>query len=64
MSLTEALAFPIGSCDIYFASDLWKQKLKDIESHDEMKLQALVEMKVISQKLSALLKKPPFIFQK
>ncbi|WP_151765811.1 hypothetical protein [Acinetobacter colistiniresistens] len=64
MSLAEALDFPLISCDLYFASDFWKQKLKEIESHDEMQAQMLAEMQTISLKLSALLKRPPVVFQK
>lgn len=64
MSLAEALDFPLISCDLYFASELWKQKIKDIEKHDEMQLQMLAETKGISMKLTALLKRPPVIFPK
>lgn len=64
MSLTEALDFPLISCDLYFASDLWKQKLVEIESHVEMSMQTLAEIKVISQKLTVLIKRPPVVFQK
>lgn len=61
MSLTEALDFPIIACDLYFASDLWKEKLQSIESHAEIQMQTLVELKTISLKLTYLLKRPHVI---
>lgn len=64
MSLAESLEFSVISADLYFASDLWKQKIQSITSRDEMRLQSFVELKVISQKLTVLLKRPPVIFTK
>lgn len=64
MSLAEALDFSVIACDIYFSSDLWKQKLKEAELYAEMRMQMSAEITAISQKLSVLIKRPPVVIQK
>lgn len=61
MSLTEALEFPLVSCDLYFASDFWKQKVQAIEKRDEIQLRMLAELNAISQKMTILIKRPPVV---
>lgn len=64
MSLAEVMDFPMVSCDVFFQSEFWNKKLQDIEYRDEMQMKILAELKGVSLKLTALLKRPPVVIQK